>query len=89
MIYEEFQPAADLRDTVACFWRFVPRESMLHVIPPDGTVSITWLPLQRFAVVVGPRMDALRVNVSGGDEYRGLRLRPGVLYIFVRHRFLL
>jgi AraC-like DNA-binding protein len=78
VIYEEFPPAEDLRGIVACFWRFVPEQPVLHVIPPDGTVSITWLPLQRFAVVLGPRMDALRVEVSGGCEYRGLRLRPGV-----------
>ena len=57
----------------------MPQESVSHIIPPDGTVTITWLPLHRFAVVVGPRMDALRVDVSGGCEYRGVRLRPGVV----------
>jgi AraC-like DNA-binding protein len=80
VIYEEHPPShPDLHDTVACFWRFVSPESLLHVVPPDGLVNITWLPVQRFAVVVGPRMQALRVPVSGGCEYRGLKLRPGVV----------
>ncbi len=80
MIYEEFPSPDDLRPVIACFWRFAlastdPGE-LTHVIPPDGTVSIAWLP-QGFAMVVGPRMDALRVTVHRGCEYLGLRLRPG------------
>jgi AraC-like DNA-binding protein len=79
VIYEEFAPPPDLRTIVACFWRFRADEALQHVVPPDGTVSITWLPVQRFSVVVGPRMEALRVPVSANCDYRGLRLCPGVV----------
>lgn len=80
VIYEEHSPShPDLRATVACFWRFVSPEPLLHVIPPDGLVNIAWLPVQQFAVVVGPRMQALHVPLSGGCEYRGLKLLPGVV----------
>lgn len=81
MLYEEFPPAAALCNVVGSYWRFVlpPSEgpaTVLHTVPPDGTVSLCWLPHGR-AVVVGPRMTALRVPVQPGKEYLGVRFLPG------------
>ena len=50
---------------------------MDHSIPPDGTVSIAWIP--RFGVLsmVGPRMESLRIQAHAGVDYFGVRFRPG------------
>src|SRR5688572_6292619 len=92
MIYEEFPPAQSLADAVACYWRFaLPAshrpEQMEHAVPPNGMVSLCWLPYG-MAVLVGPRVTALRVPVRAGAEYRGVRFLPGaagpLLHIDVR-----
>ena len=81
MIYEEFRPAPPLMDIVACYWRFALPPSheppiMQHAIPPDGAVNLCWLPPGR-AVILGPRVTALRVPVHAGAEYLGARFLPG------------
>ncbi|HBY63303.1 MAG TPA: hypothetical protein DEH78_26065, partial [Solibacterales bacterium] len=63
----------------AGYWRFsLPPGSAppVHTIPPDGVVSLCWLPHGQ-AVVVGPRVTALRVPVQPGAEYAGIRFLPG------------
>lgn len=81
MTYEEFAPASPLADIVASFWRFaLPRShepaTMLHTIPPDGLVNLCWIPPGN-AVVMGPRVTALRVPVQAGAAYLGVRFLPG------------
>jgi AraC-like DNA-binding protein len=81
MLYQEFAPAPDLRNIVASYWNFSIDSSeavtpMMHTVPPDGAVSLCWLPMGR-AVVVGPRTSALRVPVQAGHRYCGVRFLPG------------
>ena len=81
MIYEEYAPAQGLASAVASYWCFtvpaaIGSEPFLHTVPPDGTVHLCWLPPGR-AVVVGPRMHALRVPVEPGVAYAGVRFLPG------------
>ena len=88
MVYEEFPPVPPLADAVACYWRFALSmshrpEQMEHAVPPDGTVSLCWLP-HGMAVLVGPRMTALRVHVTAGSEYRGVRFLPGAAGPFLQ-----
>lgn len=85
MLYQEFAPPQDLADRVAALWSFaIGAEcpgAFVHTIVPDGTVSIAcgWIAPANlaFASVVGPRLDALRVPVSAGSSYWGVRFRPG------------
>jgi AraC-like DNA-binding protein len=82
MLYREYAAAPDLGDVVASYWRFAldpstPPVETMHTVPPDGTVTLCWLPFG-MATIVGPRMKALRVPVKSGLEYIGIRLRPGV-----------
>ncbi len=81
MIYEEYSPTVRLRDAVASYWRFaLPAAEeptpLLHTIPPDGAVNVCWRP-DGGAVIVGPRLSALRVPVQPDAEYRGIRFLPG------------
>lgn len=81
MIYEEFRPAPPLIKVVSSYWRFALPSShepavMQHAIPPDGAVNLCWLPPGR-AVILGPRVTALRVPVHAGAEYLGARFIPG------------
>ena len=82
MIYEEFRPAAHLEGAVASYWRFAlpaaesGADPFLHTVPPDGLVNLCWVPAGR-AVLVGPRLTALRVPVQNGCEYVGARFLPG------------
>lgn len=77
MRYEEFAPAG-LSAVVAAFWRFevdtVPEAG--HTVVPDGTVNIVWA--RSTAMLVGPRITALRVPVQQGWTYWGVRFPPGV-----------
>ncbi|MGE3178980.1 MAG: helix-turn-helix domain-containing protein [Vicinamibacterales bacterium] len=82
MEYREFVPSQSLRAHVASYWRFALPETATpividHVVPPDGTVNIVWLPGER-AVLLGPRVSALHVPVRSGEEYLGVRFLPGV-----------
>lgn len=82
MTYQEFAPAAALHPWIASYWRFALPASAepvqtIHTVPPDGTISLCWLPTGH-AVLVGPRMTALRVPVVTGNEYLGVRVLPGV-----------
>jgi AraC-like DNA-binding protein len=88
MVYEELPPSPPLADAVACYWRFAlppshRPENMEHAVPPDGTVSLCWLP-DGMAVLVGPRVSALRVPVRAGAEYRGVRFLPGAAGPFLQ-----
>ena len=87
MTYGEFAPAPALRNAIASYWRFAlqpsPRSAPhLHTVPPDGAVNLCWLPPGR-AVVVGPRVTALRVPVQPGMEYMGVRFLPGAAAAFL------
>ncbi len=81
MTYQEFPPAPALAGLVASYWRFsLPASAesapLLHTVPPDGAVSLCWLPHGR-ASLVGPRLTALRVPVVPGSAYLGVRFVPG------------
>jgi AraC-like DNA-binding protein len=81
MIYEEFRPVPTLINIVASYWRFALPTSheppvIQHAIPPDGAVNLCWLPSNK-AVILGPRLTALRVPVHAGAEYVGARFLPG------------
>lgn len=81
MEYQEFAPSPQLHPLVSSYWRFALSPSHTpavvdHVVPPDGTVNICWLPSRR-AVVLGPRITALHVPARAGDEYVGIRFMPG------------
>jgi len=81
MLYQEFPPGPPLRAVVASYWRFtlpasLESASIQHTVPPDGTVSLTWLPTGQL-ILVGPRVTALHVAVKAGAEYLGVRLLPG------------
>ncbi|MDX2152372.1 MAG: helix-turn-helix domain-containing protein [Bryobacteraceae bacterium] len=76
MTYDEFSPAPHLQGAVSSYWRFaLPPDhtppDFIHTIPPDGAVSLCWLPPGR-VVVMGPR-----VPVFAGAEYAGIRFLPG------------
>ncbi len=83
MVYEEYAPAPEARATVSSFWRFeleaFDGDLVEHVVPPDGTASVT-VALERGAppraVVVGPRLVALRVPIRRGVRYVGIRCAP-------------
>lgn len=56
-----------------------PGESAVHVVWPDGCVSLSVVcsggaPVA--ASIIGPRLRALRVPVRGGQTMRGIRLWP-------------
>lgn len=79
MTYEESPPCAALAAALASHWRFAlapDHPPGLHRVPPDGLVNLCWVPPGR-AVLVGPRLAALRVPVAAGAEYRGVRFLPG------------
>ena len=80
MTYEELAPPPGLAEAVASVWRFVlPAANpapLVHTVPPDGAVNLCWLPPGR-AVLLGPRLQALRVPVQPGAEYCGVRFLPG------------
>ena len=81
MIYEELRPSAKLANAVASYWRFAlppshQPQTTQHAVPPDGTVSLCWIP-GGMVVLVGPRVTALRVPVNAGSEYLGVRFLPG------------
>jgi len=82
MIYQELAAPGDLDSMVVCFWRFHLEAGdpspIEHTVPPDGTVSIAWISGTSFTAIVGPRLEALRVEVFAGSFYFGIRLRPGV-----------
>ncbi len=84
MIYEEIPPEPRLRGTIGSFWLFELEErdgpTLEHAIPPDGSVSLSFAVAQGApprAVIVGPRVTALRVMVQQGVRYAGVRIRPG------------
>lgn len=81
MVYQELEPDPRLRSSVACYWNFrlEPHDPspLSHTIPPDGTVSIAWISPPGLAVLVGPRVEALRTEVQAGAIYAGVRLMPG------------
>ena len=83
MVYEEYAPGPALQPAVTSFWRFELEardgDAIEHVIPPDGTVSVAvavapGAPVR--AVVVGPRLTALRVPVRREVRYVGIRCAP-------------
>lgn len=81
MVYQETSPPADLASHIACFWCFLSEptdpEAFEHTIPPDGTASLAWLATSQVLVLVGPRNSAMRVQVTRGAQYFGMRFRPG------------
>ena len=81
MVYQELASSPGLESAVACYWNFRldPHDPspLCHTIPPDGTVSIAWISPPGFAVLVGPRVEALRTEVHSGILYAGVRLIPG------------
>ncbi len=83
MKYREAPAPQDLRHLITCFWQFElePEDSspVLHTIPPDGTISLTWVAGLQMLIMVGPRMEALRVQVMPGAKYIGARLFPGAV----------
>ena len=79
MVYVEMEPPTSLSGLVSAFWGFqlsAGSAPLQHTVPPDGCVNLCWVFPGR-AVVVGPRVDALRVSVQAGFQYRGARLLPG------------
>jgi len=74
--YEEFLPEPALRHYIADFWRFSTDSPGEHIVVPDGTLSIVWA--RNTAILVGPRITALRVSVTPGWEYWGIRFLPGI-----------
>lgn len=80
VVYEEFAPAAGLADRIASYWRFEVEasdpERFEHTVVPDGTVNVVWA--RGMAVLVGPRITAMRVPVERGPAYAGIRFVPGV-----------
>jgi AraC-like DNA-binding protein len=83
MIYREAPSPQDLRHLITCFWQFElepgDRSPVLHTIPPDGTVSLTWIARFQSLILVGPRTEALRVQAMPGARYIGVRLFPGAV----------
>jgi AraC-like DNA-binding protein len=76
-----YQELASDNPAVASFWRFAlePQDPspVDHSIPPDGTVSIAWIPRYGVLSMVGPRMESLRIQAHAGVEYFGVRFWPG------------
>lgn len=76
--YQEFRPAGDLADLVACTWT---REAPALDAPPsarvvpDGCVDLIWA--GGHLVVAGPDRHAFVSTLRPGERIVGLRLRPG------------
>lgn len=79
--YGEREPAPGLRPYIAAYWHFrvegEPSESMDHVVPPDGSVSLWWPRGAPGLGVLGPRVEPLQVPVHRGDLLWGVRFWPG------------
>ena len=78
--YGETPPSHAYARYVVCFWHWrvqpgVPR--FIHVIPPDGCVSLWHTPVAGFGLT-GPQIQPLRIPAGGGDRVWGVRFRPGV-----------
>ena len=78
--YREVLADHSLRRFVMCYWEFRTRptldESFLHHIPPDGCASLANAGAGILSIV-GPRLDALRVEAYPGMIVRGIRFWPG------------
>lgn len=84
MRYREVAPSEGLSHLIACYWEFAAADSLpqghMHTIPVDGCVSIGYARNrdgQAKVVYVGPRLEPLRVPVSPGDTFWGIRFLPG------------
>ena len=85
--YQEQRPTAPLRRFVECYWRR-PADSMSrsHSVTPDGCVDILFSSgknspgsLDLVGLMTQPRT----VRISPGQEYFGVRFRPGMATEFV------
>ena len=79
----ERAPPEPYAEHVLALWTYdvdIPRgESAMHVIWPDGCVSLAVVSSDGVPVaasIVGPRLSALRVPVRSGQTMRGIRLWP-------------
>lgn len=84
MIYAEYPLPGDLLPWGLCVWRFAVQTSdparFWHVIPPDGTVSISMSCApdgSRHAGLTGPASRAHVVPAGQGMVAAGIRLQPG------------
>lgn len=87
LFYGEFDPAPELRPLVASYWIFrvtgpLP-PGFEHTVPPDGAVSIAFIPAGRL-MAVGPRTEPMRPPVREGDAIYGVRFWPGAAAAVLR-----
>jgi AraC-like DNA-binding protein len=75
--YREWAPGADLAPRVACLWsRRSGRAGSVRIVP-DGCIDVIWGPDGPF--VAGPDTVAHLSVLRPGDEFFGIRFRPGAL----------
>ncbi len=80
MFYGEFEPAPQLKPYIASYWQFrVPDEldTLVHTVPPDGGVSLSYSVALGGFGLVGPRLIPFQPQVQGGDQFWGIRFWPG------------
>ncbi len=82
--YEEFTPPKELEGIVVNYWKFVVpamQESLYHIIPPDGCVSLTftinkYLPITEVAFS-GAGFEMKEVEIPPETTFIGCRFHPG------------
>ncbi len=93
MGYAEYQPHADLRHRVKCFWSIDdPASSEVQEVWPDGCLELLFTPGNNFLVAAGGQAEPfptvcvlglqtriLRVRTEGAVRLLGARMLPGAL----------
>jgi AraC-like DNA-binding protein len=78
--YSESLPDPRLAPYVECLWVFRAGSGdppTVHVVPPDGAVSLVCNVRTAALRLAGPHVTPQRPPVRAGDMYRGARLWPG------------
>ena len=93
MNYCESAASPDLAHIILSYWEFVVtcevNGPFVHEVYPDGCVTLAY---RRDATgevswlrVVGPRLESIRTEVSGGDIFWGARLSPAACRAVLGH----
>lgn len=76
--YRERRPAPELADRVACVWgsrHHGPAEA--KSIVPDGCIDLIWSSHDGGIHVAGPDTGPFAADIRPGEEFAGVRFRPG------------
>lgn len=76
--YRERRPAAELAARVACVWGSRhDGPARVKSIVPDGCIDLIWSSYDGSVHVAGPDTGPFAADIRPGEEFAGVRFRPG------------